>query len=184
MKEIRYETPIVEISKTCAEMPSIFLAGPTVRGHQLHFQPSWRFEACELLKKNGFNGAVIIPEFEDVSKADKGNEDWIVPWEDEGLTNARVILCWVPRTKELIGLNTNFEAGYWFAEDFSKVIYGRPDGSYRNKYLDIMYQRVMEKKLRLYHDVLNIDSTYRIYQELETCCAQAAYLANRFWRHN
>lgn len=136
MREVRYETHESEMFDGNA---SIFLAGPTVRGHQTHLQPSWRFEACKILKSLSWTGNVIIPEFSDITKADKGNEDWIIPWEYNGLKNSDVILFWVPRTKELIGLNTNFEFGYWLNSD-KKVVYGRPEGSYRNKYLDIMYK--------------------------------------------
>lgn len=146
MKEIRYETYIENIKEEVGSKPSIFLAGPTVRGHQQHLQPSWRFEACDILKGIGFTGSVIIPEFTDITLADKGNEDWIVPWEFKGLCVADSILFWIPRTKELIGLNTNFEFGFWLRDPFQKVVYGRPDNSYRNKYLDIMYEAILNDK--------------------------------------
>lgn len=165
MKEIRYETPIEEL-KTLEN--SIFLAGPTVRGHQIHLQPSWRFEACKILKELGFDGNVIIPEFTDITKPDKDNEDWIVPWEYEGLKVAEYIIFWIPRTKELIGLNTNFEFGYWMARYKDKVIYGRPDGSYRNKYLDIMWQ---------INDGFTGECADRrcIFNNLEDTCQEAVY---------
>lgn len=158
MKEIRYET---DITKNFDFNNSIFLAGPTVRGHQTHLQPSWRFEACRILKNLGFTGSVIIPEFEDVTKADKGNEDWIVPWEYKGLSNASCIIFWIPRTKELIGLNTNFEFGFWLAWNKYKMIYGRPEGSYRNKYLDIMWKEITKY------------SGGDIHTTLEGCCKEA-----------
>lgn len=136
MNEIRYETRISNINH---KLPTVFLAGPTVRGNQQHLQPSWRFEACKYLREFGFSGNVIIPEFTDVTQSDKDEEDWIVPWEMEGMQAADLILFWVPRTKELIGLNTNFELGYWLGFSSEKVVYGRPEGSYRTKYLDIMF---------------------------------------------
>lgn len=141
MKEIRYDTPIGDFH-SFSDKPSIFLAGPTVRGHQPHLQPSWRFEAVEILKQIGFNGYVIIPEFKDLTLADKGQEDWIVPWENEGLSVSDAVLFWIPRTKELIGLTTNFEIGYWLGLEPHKVFYGRPNESYRNKYIDIMFKKV------------------------------------------
>jgi nucleoside 2-deoxyribosyltransferase len=160
MNEIRYEVSEKVMKQVLIDDPcSIFLAGPTVRGHQTHLQPSWRFEACRLLRESGFNGSVIIPEFSDVTQPDKGNEDWIVPWEYRGLSMASVILFWVPRTKELIGLNTNFEFGYWLARNPEKIVYGRPETSYRNKYLDIMFRMV---KLR---GIIN--------NSLESACKEA-----------
>ncbi len=134
MKEIRYETPIEKVNW---REQSIFLAGPTVRGHQTHLK-SWRFEAVEILKAKGFTGNVIIPEFEDKTESDKYRYD-IPVWEYGGLTNCQVILFWIPRTRELIGLTTNHEHGYWMARDRSKVVYGRPDDAYRMTYLDIMW---------------------------------------------
>lgn len=48
--------------------------------------------------------------------------------------------CFGLRTKELIGLTTNHEHGYWLGLMPEKVVYGRPDDSYRNTYLDLMYE--------------------------------------------
>jgi hypothetical protein len=47
---------------------------------------------------------------------------------------------WIPRTRELIGLTTNMEFGYWQARDPNKMVYGRPDDAYRIQYLDIMWE--------------------------------------------
>lgn len=138
MKTYRYETPHSEI-KSDRENGIIFLAGPTVRGHQQHLQPSWRFEALELLEKNGFKGTVVVPEFIDQTQSDQHRYDLPV-WEMNNMTIADVILFWVPRTKELIALTTNFELGYWIARDRSKVVYGRPDGAYRTDYLDTIWE--------------------------------------------
>ena len=141
MNEIRYETPIADVDWT---LPSIFLAGPTVRGHQPHLT-SWRFEAVKILKEKGFKGNVVIPEFTDKTESDKYRYD-IPVWEFCGLTNSHVILFWIPRTRELIGLTTNHEHGYWMGRDRSKVVYGRPDDAYRMTYLDIMW--VEDAKLK------------------------------------
>lgn len=134
MKEIRYETKINSVE---FNVPTIFLAGPSVRSDQPHLT-SWRFEAIEIFKRKKFNGNLIIPEFSEKSECDKYINDLIF-WEFSGLTNSQVIMFWIPRTKELIGLTTNFEFGYWVARDRSKIVYGRPDNSYRNDYLDIMW---------------------------------------------
>jgi len=134
MKEIRYETPMKKVEFT---KPTMFLAGPTVRGNQPHLT-SWRFEACRILKEKGFDGDVIIPEFTNKIESDKYRYDLPV-WEFEGLTKSHAIMFWIPRTKELIGLTTNHEFGYWMVRDRNKVVYGRPDDAYRMKYLDIMW---------------------------------------------
>ncbi len=117
--------------------PVIFLAGPTVRGHQPHLI-SWRRAAEQEFQLQGFNGTLIVPEFTDKSESDQHRYD-LPEWEFEGLKLADVIMFWVCRTRELIGLTTNFELGYWMARDRLKIVYGRPDDAYRIKYDDIMW---------------------------------------------
>ncbi len=141
MKEIRYETPIERVD---FKLPTIFLAGPTVRGNQPHLT-SWRFAAIDLFKKYGFDGNLIIPEFSNKLESDKYRYD-IPVWEFNGLSRSHVIMFWIPRTRELIGLTTNYEHGYWTAIDRDKVVYGRPDDAYRITYLDIMW--VEDAKLK------------------------------------
>ena len=136
MQVLRYENSHEEILAPSKE-PKIFLAGPTVRGNQTHLT-SWRFEAIELFEKNGFNGSLIIPEFIVRTESDLG-KGWIPIWEFEGLREADCILFWLPRTRELIGLTTNYELGYWVARERNKVVYGRPDDAYRISYPDIMW---------------------------------------------
>ncbi len=143
MKVFRYENTKEEVN--ALNEPVIFLAGPTVRGHQEHLQPSWRFEAIEIFEKLGFQGALIVPEFASKTESDKGRLD-IPLWEYNGLKKADCILFWIPRTKELIALTTNWEHGYWFARDINRVILGYPplgsENSYRNGYIDIMYREI------------------------------------------
>ena len=134
MKEIRYETPVAKIDFL---LPTVFLAGPTVRGNQTHLK-SWRPDAVKLFKDKGFDGNLIIPEFTDPTESDKYRYDLPV-WEFGGLSKCGVIMFWIPRTRELIGLTTNHEHGYWMGRDRSKVVYGRPDDAYRMSYLDIMW---------------------------------------------
>jgi len=134
MREIRYETKLEGIDWL---MPTVFLAGPTVRGNQQHLT-SWRFAAIDLFKQKDFDGNLIIPEFTDRTESDKYRYD-LPAWEFAGLTGAHVIMFWIPRTRELIGLTTNHEFGYWLARDRKKMVYGRPDDAYRMKYLDIMW---------------------------------------------
>jgi len=134
MNEIRYEIPTDEID---TRLQTIFLAGPTVRGHQPHLT-SWRFAAVDLFKQFKFEGNLIIPEFTDKGESDQFRYD-IPQWEYAGLQMAHVIMFWIPRTRELIGLTTNHEHGYWMALDRDKVVYGRPNDAYRMTYLDIMW---------------------------------------------
>jgi hypothetical protein len=69
---------------------------------------------------------------------------------------------WIPRTKELIGLTTNFELGYWFAKKPEKIVLGYPplgsENSYRNGYIDIMMQQ--------YHKENSVGEEYIIYNSL------------------
>ena len=123
MQIYKYETPMREIDFT---VPTCFLAGPTVRGNQLHLK-SWRPDAVNCFKEYDFDGNIIIPEFSNPVQSDKHRDDLPI-WEFEGLRRCKVILFWVARTRELIGLTTNFELGYWVGKNRDKVIYGRPDG--------------------------------------------------------
>lgn len=136
MTIIRYETEIGAIKR---DAPIIFLAGPTVRGHQTYLGDSWRMEAITLFDKHGFSGTLILPEFSNKFESDKGRYDLPV-WENAGMELANTILFWVPRTRELIGLTTNFELGYWMARERKKIVYGRPDDAYRIDYLDILWK--------------------------------------------
>lgn len=133
--------------------PVIFLAGPTVRGNQPHLT-SWRFEAIEEFKRQGFDGALIVPEFTSKTESDKGKL-WIPAWEFAGLCISDINMFWIPRTKELIGLTTNHEHGYWLAKKPEKLVYGRPDDSYRNTYLDLMFKFDAQQENRLQDSIHN-----------------------------
>jgi nucleoside 2-deoxyribosyltransferase len=143
LQEYRYETPIEDID---FNFQTIFLAGPTVRGHQPHLK-SWRPDAVTLLRNKKFAGNVIIPEFTDRKESDKYRYD-VPQWEFAGLQKCHAILCWLPRTRELIGLTTNFELGYWIARERGKLIYGRPDDAYRVTYCDIMWVEDAKRRER------------------------------------
>lgn len=136
----RYEDSMVDVTECNREFgkQSIFLAGPTVRGNQPHLT-SWRFEAIEIFKKLNFNGSIILPEFTDKTTSDKGKK-WVPLWERNGLIHCDTILFWIPRTRELIGLTTNWELGYWMGRELSKVVYGRPDDAFRIDYCDTMWE--------------------------------------------
>ena len=141
MNIIKYETPENQLSQfgsASTGKPVIFLAGPTVRGHQTHLT-SWRREAENLFKEYKFDGAIIVPEFESKTESDQYRFD-IPEWEFAGLQMADVILFWVARTRELIALTTNFELGYWMGRERDKIVYGRPEDAYRITYGDIMWK--------------------------------------------
>ena len=141
--EIRYETPADTIAGIKGKV--IFLAGVTVRGNQQHLT-SWRFACIEELNRQGFEGTVIIPEFVDKTRHDK--DEWIPLWEFEGLKRADVIMFWIPRTRELIGLTSNWELGYWIGRDYTKLVYGRPNEAFRMAYIDIMWRAAIEDQYK------------------------------------
>lgn len=126
--------------------PIVFLAGPTVRGNQPHLHPSWRMQAIQDFVSAGFDGTLVLPEFESTTASDKG-VDWIPDWEFDWLTTADVKMFWIPRTRELIGLTTNVEFGMWMVRDPHRMVYGRPDDSFRNRYNDIMWRRAGQTQI-------------------------------------
>lgn len=128
-------------SKVITDKPSIFLAGPTSRGTE---KTSWRQEALEILKTLGFKGIVYYPEIEDkVSGYDYTTQ---TEWERKALYSANIIIFWIPRKlPEHPAFTTNVEFGYWMAKEPQKVLYGRPDNSQKNKYLDWLYTKETEK---------------------------------------
>jgi nucleoside 2-deoxyribosyltransferase len=163
MKILTYEDSCDKLDKS---KPSCFLAGPTIRAHQTHLK-SWRKEALDLFEKANFSGTVIIPEFL-VRNESNLEKDWIPIWEFTGLKTADVILFWIPRTRELIGLTTNYELGYWVAKEREKVIYGRPDDAYRISYPDIMWK-----------EDANPGESTAIYNTLESTIKASMDLASR-----
>ena len=113
---------------------SIFLAGPTPRSEEVI---SWRKEAIEILKKNGYDGIVYVPEYS-TNKPREGYEDQVL-WERDGLMSSSLIIFWIPRSiPKMMGLTTNVEFGYYLHTN--KVLYGRPDNSEKNTYLDWLYK--------------------------------------------
>lgn len=139
MKIFTYENTKEEINNFKGKV--IFLAGPTIRGNQRHLGTSWRLTAIDIFKSLGFNGALVLPEFTDPYESDKGRVELPI-WEHNGLTRADSILFWLPRTRELWGLNTNSEHGYWLAKEPLKLVYGRPDTAFRIQYNDIMHEQI------------------------------------------
>lgn len=119
---------------------SIFLAGPTPRSNEIK---SWRPEACIFLEDNGFDGIVYVPEY----SSWRPLENYLtqVEWERDALSNASVIVFWIPRElPDMPGFTTNVEFGYWIHT--GKIIYGRPNESKKNEYLDWLYEIDTNKK--------------------------------------
>ena len=113
---------------------SIFLAGPTPREEKV---ASWRVDAVKKLEELGFDGVVFVPEYS--TWVPKTNYVDQANWEREALTEATVILFWIPRSlPDMPGFSTNVEFGYWMHS--KKVIYGRPDGAPKTRYLDWLYR--------------------------------------------
>ena len=133
---------------------SIFLAGPTPRSDKIN---SWRDEACKKLEELGFDGVVYEPEF----STGLPKESYIdqAEWERKALTEATIILFWIPRSlPDKPGFTTNVEFGYWLHT--KKVIYGRPEGAVKTKYLDWLYEKdYQEKPLDNLDDLLKLAIT-------------------------
>lgn len=121
---------------------SIFLAGPTPRSIDVE---TWRLEAIKILNELNFDGIVYVPEKEfDDRTFDYDNQVW---WERQALHSASTIVFWIPRnTKTMPAYTTNVEFGYWLSKNSDKVIYGRPDESEKNRYLDWLYETETGKK--------------------------------------
>lgn len=65
-------------------------------------------------------------------------------WEREALTEATVIIFWIPRRlPDMTAFTTNVEFGYWLHS--GKVIYGRPYDATKIKYLDWLYKEDYNK---------------------------------------
>lgn len=127
--EVNYSDELVVKGKK-----SIFLAGPTPRGEGTF---SWREEALKILKENNFDGLVYVPEY----STWKPKEDYVdqAMWERHALESSTVIIFWIPRElPNMPAFTTNVEFGYWLHS--GKVLYGRPDGTPKTKYLDWLYK--------------------------------------------
>ena len=113
---------------------SIFLAGPTPREKDII---SWRREACDYIEELGFDGVVFDPEY----SSWQPKEDYVdqASWEREALSNASIIVFWVPRSfPDMPAFTTNVEFGYWIHT--GKILYGRPTDAPKTKYLDWLYK--------------------------------------------
>lgn len=124
------------------DKPSIFLAGPTYRKFDKVVEGSfWRKDALEILESLNFDGIVFVPE----RKFDKFDYNDQVEWEYKCLEDSDVIVFWVPRDKEhLRAMTTNVEFGRYVG--CLTTVYGRPDNSDNNRYLDWLYEKLSGRK--------------------------------------
>lgn len=106
---------------------AIFLAGPTPRESSVK---SWRPDALEELRKQGYDGVVFVPET-DFTKQDYTDQ---VEWEKEALDMSDCILFWVPRSEKMPAFTTNVEYGEWMKS--GKVVLGYPEDAERMRYLE------------------------------------------------
>lgn len=118
---------------------SIFLAGPTARN--AYSGTKWRWDARQYLNDRD-EIVLFVPEPTDLSDGycDDLTKWWPkfedqVDWELHHLQIADVIMFWIPREfPDYPGLTTNVEFGAWYRD--SKTVYGRPNWSVKNEYLD------------------------------------------------
>ena len=144
--------------KVVKNKKSIFLAGPTPRSINVK---TWRKEACAKLEKLGFDGTVYVPEYSSYRPLESYDNQ--VEWEREALSNASIIVFWIPRSlPDMPAFTTNVEFGYWIHT--GKILYGRPDNSEKNKYLDWLYKK---------------DTNNDPYSSLEELLKKAIELANQ-----
>lgn len=120
---IIYAAEGLPLSRTLRVPNSIFLAGPTPRSGDV---ASWRPEALGLLEKQGFEGALFVPEAR--GGGWHGNYSEQVHWEWEALARASCTLFWVPRELETMpGFTTNVEFGFMVALRASRIVLGAPN---------------------------------------------------------
>lgn len=113
---------------------SIFLIGPTPRKGS---GVPWRMEMIKALEGAGYDGVIYVPEPEDGDWPN--NYDEQVDWERQYINECDVIVAWVPRNIETMpAFTTNVEFGEALAT--GKLVYGRPDGAPKTRYLDSRYK--------------------------------------------
>jgi hypothetical protein len=130
-KNLIYSRESVEVNGK----PSIFLAGPSPRNVAVL---SWRPMAIKMLSELKFDGFVVVPEYRDQSETFGYISQ--VEWENEALEKSTLIMFWVPRDLDSMpAFTTNVEFGRYVGR--KPVVYGRPDASPKNAYLDWYYEK-------------------------------------------
>lgn len=111
---------------------NIFLAGPTPRDKNT---PSWRPQAIEYLREQGFKGGIFVPEMRN-----GWTDNFVycnqIEWEENALKKSDVIVFWIPRELEKMpAFTSNIEWGYWVATNPDKLILGYPKNTPKMKYI-------------------------------------------------
>jgi len=114
---------------------SVFLVGPTPRAET--GGESWRPAMIEALRRARYDGVVYVPETEDKEWRHSYTDQ--IDWEQKYLHQCDVIIAWVPRDLETMpAFTTNVEFGEFVTS--GKLVYGRPDGAPKTRYLDALYE--------------------------------------------
>ena len=64
-------------------------------------------------------------------------------FDQEMLERADVVMFWIPRSNDMLGLSTNIEFGYLLNK--GNIVYGRPDTAMRCEFLDFLYKEKLGK---------------------------------------
>jgi hypothetical protein len=121
----------------------IFLAGPTLRTNQI----AWREDAIKLFEEYAdIDVSLVIPE------PFMGDYAEQIEFEHYHIQTSDLIFFWVPRDIEnkVYGLTTNVEFGMFMPLAFraisNPILYGRPEDSDNNRYLDYCYRKFYKQE--------------------------------------
>ena len=138
---INYSNEPIKSSLTAEH--SVFLAGPTLRNEP--FEKSWRKYTCDKLKELGYKGLIYVPEFETGTMKPDLTEQ--AGWERKGLTNADIILFYIPRKiPELAGYTTNVEFGMWLSKKPDNCMLCIPEWAEKVNYLKWLWKQEVPEK--------------------------------------
>ena len=130
-----------ELLNVPADIPSLFLAGPSSRDDVLEFK--WRPLAVHFLRYHGFQGIIVVPE--------PRENDWsfketfpteIVSWERKRLLlQVQKAVFWIPRHQiQLPGRVTNTELGFLAGMAYvdpkrfkQRLVWGYPETAWKVK---------------------------------------------------
>lgn len=129
---------IYTLEKMDESIPSIFLAGCSLRPIQFHLDiPRWRSEFIKFLELKNIQDIpeinLIIPEYRDEIIPDNWTYSRQVSWEVSNLKKSTIICFWIERSEHLKGLTTNIEFGEYLNSE--KIVVGYPEDSLNNNYL-------------------------------------------------
>lgn len=119
---------------------SVFLAGPTPREESVS---SWRGEVVSMFEDLGFDGQLYIPEFRNKHYYDEDTGINEMEWDQDALESCAVVMFWIPRGPDMLGLSTNVEFGYMLGK--GNIVYGRPNDAIRCEFLDFLYKEKLGK---------------------------------------